>query len=108
MAMIPTLWPVAVPDAMAWMAAPVRERMATALPPGVPLRSPSMNRPEPSWRPAGGCPLIWSWTGLVTANGLLGISVTVSLAALKTADFSLITLAFLAVYEPFLPGKVRR
>ncbi len=72
MAMIPTFWPPVVPDAMAAMAAPPRERMATALPPAVPLWSPSINRPEPSWRPAGGCPLIWSWTGSVTANGLLG------------------------------------
>ena len=97
MAMIPTSWPPMVPDATASMDEPSRERMPTALPPGVPLWSPAMERPEPSWRPAGGCPLTWSWTGLVTANGLLGISVTVSFAELNTADFSLIALAFCAV-----------
>jgi hypothetical protein len=42
MAMITALWPPVVPDAMAAMDAPPRERMATALPPGVPLWAPSM------------------------------------------------------------------
>src|SRR5262249_30323120 len=53
MAMIPTFWPPVVPDAMAWMDAPPRERMATALPPGVPSRPPSIDRPELSGRTGG-------------------------------------------------------
>ena len=69
MAMIPTSRPPVVPDAMASMNAPPRERMATALPSGGPSWSPSIGRPEPSRRPAGGCPLTRSWTGLVTLNG---------------------------------------
>ncbi len=78
MAMIPAVWPPVVPDAMASMDAPRRERMATALPPGVPSWSPSISRPEPSWSPAGGCPMIWSWTGLGTQHGLIDVSVGVS------------------------------
>jgi hypothetical protein len=74
MAIIPVFWPLGVPGVMASMDAPRRERTATAVPPGVPLQSPSINRPEPSWRPAGGCPLIWSWTGSVTLNGLIGLT----------------------------------
>jgi hypothetical protein len=42
MAMIPAFGPPMVPDATAAMDAPPRERMATALPPGVPMRAPSM------------------------------------------------------------------
>ena len=77
MAKIPASWPPVVPDAMVAMDAPPRERMATALPPGVPLWSSSINRPEPSWRPAEDCPLIWSRTGFEMANGRIGVSVTV-------------------------------
>jgi hypothetical protein len=47
MAMIPASWPLGVPGVMAAMDAPSRERTATALPPGVPSWSPSINRPEP-------------------------------------------------------------
>jgi hypothetical protein len=37
-----------------------------------------------------------NWTGLVTANGFFGVSVSVLLAVLYTADFRLMSLAFLA------------
>jgi hypothetical protein len=59
---------------LASMDAPRRERMVTALPPGVPLWSLSTNRREPSRRPARGCPLIWGWTDLVTLNGLIELT----------------------------------
>jgi hypothetical protein len=48
MAMIPTSWPLDVPDAMVATDALPRERMAPALPPGVPSSSPSIHRSEPS------------------------------------------------------------
>ena len=88
--------------------APPRRSKATALPPGVPLWSPSIRRPRLSCRPDGGWPLMRSWTGLVSAKGFFGVSVTVFLAALYTADFSLMSLAFLASKEFFLPAVARR
>jgi hypothetical protein len=71
------------------------------------VRPPSINRPEPSWRPEGSRPSITSWTGFLRANGRAGISVTASSAGSYSADLSLIVLAFFAVYEPVLPGRVR-
>ena len=59
---------------------PPRERMATALPPAWPLRSPSIRRPRLSCKPDGGRPSTWSCTFLVRANGFLGMRTTVSFA----------------------------
>ena len=70
--MVPAFWLPDRPDAVAWFDAPRRERTATALPPGVPLQSLSINRPGQSGRLAGGRPLIGSGTGWDILNGLIG------------------------------------
>src|SRR5262249_41133510 len=63
-------WNVAQEGAnMAPIVAPLRRNMATALPPGKPLRSPSITRPRVSCRPEGGWAVMGSWTGLLRANG---------------------------------------
>src|SRR5207237_242821 len=80
----------------ALIVAPPRLSSATTLPPGWPSWLPSISRPEVSSSPEGGRPLTWSWTGLDSLNGFLSVSVTVSFAALYAADFSVMTLAFLA------------
>ena len=43
-----------------------------------------------------------SWTGLDNSKGFFGVSVTVFVAVLYTADFSLMSFAFLASKNPFL------
>jgi len=60
---------------------PPRERAVKAFPPGWPLPSPSISRPKLSIRPEGGTPSTWSWAGLESENGFVGVSVTVLLAA---------------------------
>ena len=69
-------------DVAAGRVTPPRARMAIALLPGWPLRSPSISRPTLSCKPDGGTPSTWSCTFLVRANAFLGMRVTVSVAAL--------------------------
>jgi hypothetical protein len=53
-------------------------------------------------------PLIVISTGFASENAFCGVSVTVSIAALYTAERSLMLPAFLAVNEPCLPGVTSR
>jgi hypothetical protein len=87
---------------------PPRRMMATALPPAVPSRWPSISWPETSSNPEGDVPLIVSWTGLLRENGFLRVRVIVSLAGSSAAELSLITAEFLAVKDPLAFAAVNR
>ena len=70
--------------------------------------SSSINRPSMSCRPDGAEPSTWTWTGFVRAKGFFGVSVTTSVNELYTADVTLMTLAFLAVKDLYVPAIANR
>ena len=78
----------------------------TALLPGEPSPLPSMNRPSLSSSP----PFTVSSTGFLSANGVLGMRITVSgaLAAKYSALLTLITVAFFPVNAPPFPALTNR